>query len=235
MSRVVLTGASSGIGRAIALLLARDGHALVLCARREEALTSLSETCLVAGAAGVSVVAGDVSHADTALRLADAVRMLETGEIVVVNNAGVAVFGPFHEVLVEDSIGMVQVMVEGSMRVVHAVMPQMLAAGSGLVINVLSVAIRHTFAGAEGYTAAKQGLFGFAQSLSASYRGQGVRVTNIVPGAVDTPLWDTVQAHPDREEMLSPGAVAETVKFVIDAPQDRVYDEIVLTPPKGVL
>lgn len=235
MSRVVVTGASSGIGRAVALLLAKSGHGLVLTARREGELRSLADACLVGGAFGVSVVPGDILEPDLAPQLADAAEMLGEGEIVLINGAGQAQFGEFHEMEAETSVAMVDSMLVGAMRTTHALLPLMLEEGRGVVINVLSIATKTTFPGAEAYSAAKYGLLGFSKSLSASYRSCGVRVTCLVPGAVDTPLWDKMDQHPDRAEMLSPLAVAETVKFVVESPSDRVFDEIVLTPPKGVL
>ncbi|MEX2242406.1 MAG: SDR family NAD(P)-dependent oxidoreductase [Fimbriimonadaceae bacterium] len=233
--RTVVTGASSGIGRATALLLAKDGHALVLNARREDVLRSLAEECLAAGSSAVTVVAGDVSHPATGPQLADAVGMSGAGEVVLVNNAGTAAFGPFHEQPVETAVRMVDVLLSGAMRATHALLPTMLEEGRGTIVNVVSVAALQTFSSAEAYCAAKAGLLAFSRSLARDYRPMGVRVTSLIPGASDTALWDSIEGHPDRADMLSPQAVAEAIKMVVDTPRDRSYDEIVLTPPKGVL
>jgi NAD(P)-dependent dehydrogenase (short-subunit alcohol dehydrogenase family) len=109
----------------------------------------------------------------------------------------------------------------------------MLAFGSGQVVFVGSMVTRHTFAGTEAYTAAKTGLLGFARSLSESYRRKGIRVTTVTAGAVDTDLWGGVS--PPREDMLSAETVAEAIATVVGLPSDRVMEEIVVTPPKGVL
>ncbi len=233
--RTVITGASSGIGRATALLLARDGHALILNARREHELTTLAESCLSGGACSVSVVAGDLTDAETAPQLADAAANSGLGEVVLVNNAGTAAFGPFHEQPIEVATGMVKVILGGAMRATHALLPTMLQEGRGTVINVLSIAARHDFGGAQAYTAAKAGLAAFSRTLSLDYRAKGVRVTGLFPGATDTPLWDSMESHPERSDMLSAKAVAETIKMLIDLSRDRVIDEIVLTPTKGTL
>jgi len=233
--RTVVTGASSGIGRATALLLAKDGHALVLNARREDVLRTLAEECLAAGSSAVSVVAGDVSHPATGPQLADAVAMSGAGEVVLVNNAGTAAFGPFHELPIETAVRMVDVLLSGAMRATHALLPTMLEEGRGTIVNVVSVAALQTFSSAEAYCAAKAGLLAFSRSLARDYRPMGVRVTSLIPGASDTALWDAIEGHPDRADMLSPQAVAEAIKMVVDSPRDRSYDEIVLTPPKGVL
>lgn len=233
--RIVITGASSGIGRATALLLARDAHSLILNARRGHELQTLAESCLSGGACSVSVVAGDITDQHTAPQLADAVAMSGLGEVVLVNCAGTAAFGQFHEQEIETAVGMVDVILGGAMRATHALLPAMLANGSGTVINVLSIAARQDFGGSQAYCAAKAGLAAFSRTLSLDYRAQGVRVTSVLPGATDTPLWDEIENHPAREDMLPARAVAETIKYLVDLPRDRVIDEIVLTPPKGTL
>jgi short-subunit dehydrogenase len=233
--RTVITGASSGIGRATALLLSRDAHALVMNARRERELQSLAESCLAGGACSVAVVAGDITVADTAIELAESVARSGPGEVVLVNCAGAAEFGPFHEQDIEAAVGMVDVILCGAMRATHALLPAMLEQGRGTVINVLSIAARQDFRGSQAYCAAKAGLAAFSRTLSLDYRAQGIRVTSLLPGATDTPLWDEIEGHPAREDMLPAKAVAETIKYLIDLPRDRVVDEIVLTPPKGTL
>ena len=75
----------------------------------------------------------------------------------------------------------------------------------------------------------------FGKCIAAEYRTRGIRVTSILPGSTDTPLWDSQSFQPNREDMLSPRAVAECIRDVILSPADRSFDEIVLMPPKGIL
>ena len=161
--------------------------------------------------------------------------MSGAGEVVLVNNAGTAAFGPFHEQPIETAVRMVDVLLSGALRATHALLPTMLEEGRGTVVNVVSVAALQAFSSAEAYCAAKSGLLAFSRSLARDYRPMGVRVTSLIPGASDTALWDAIEGHPERADMLSPQAVAEAIKMVVDTPRDRSYDEIVLTPPKGVL
>lgn len=233
--RTVVTGASSGIGRATALLLAKDRHALVLNARKEGVLTQVAESCLVAGAVSVATVPGDIADPETAPMLADAVRESGSGEIVLVNNAGGAEFGPFHVLDIESSVTMVEVALCGAMRAAYALIPLMLENERGTIVNVASIAAKHDFPNAQAYCAAKTALLSLSRTLALDYRRQGIRVTSIVPGATDTPLWNAMAICPSREDMIPVAAVAETVKYVIDLPRDRTIDEIVVTPPKGVL
>ena len=234
MYRTVVTGASSGIGRETAILLATESHSLVLNARREKLLVELAEVCLAAGAKAVNVVSGDVTDQETANKITESVGQLE-GEVVLVNNAGFAEFGEFHESDVESAVRMVDVMLSGTMRTTHALLPLMLADGRGTVVNVLSMAANTEFPGAAAYCAAKAGALMFSRVLSKEYRQKGVRVTSILPGSTDTAIWDGMADHPPREEMLPASAVAEAIRDAINAPRDRSIDEVVITPPKGVL
>lgn len=233
--RIVVTGASGGIGREASLALSKEGHCLVLVARHLDRLVELAQDCLDLGAGSADAAALDLADPETGLRLAEHVDALGDGELVLVNIAGVAHFGPFHETPLEEHLKQVRVNLLGLVSVTHALLPKMLDAGRGQVINVLSIAAQTAFPGAEAYSAGKAGAYAFGKSLSASYRTQGLRVTSVFPGATDTPLWDSQSGSPPREEMLTAQAVAQIVRDLVKLPADRVVDEITVTPPKGVL
>lgn len=233
--RVVITGASSGIGRAAALQLARNGHALVLVSRRLDMLLELAKECGERGARAIDVVSLDVAKTEESLRLQNAVRELGVGEIVLINAAGQGRFGSFHETPLVDHLAQMQVNTAGTIAATHALVPLMLEAGGGQVINVLSIAVKHDFPGATSYTASKAAIAGFGRSLSAEYRSQGIRVTSLFPGATDTSLWDTSAGHPPREQMLMARAVGRAIRDLVNLPADRVVDELTITPPLGIL
>lgn len=233
--RVVVTGASGGIGREASLSLAKDGHALVLVARRLDKLVELAQDCLDAGARSADAAALDLDDPGTGPRVAEHVSALGKGELVLVNVAGVASFGSFHQAPVEEHLWQIRVNLLGLVSVTHALLPQMLAAGHGQVVNVLSIAVHTAFPNAEAYSASKAGAYAFGKSLSASYRAQGLRVTSLFPGATDTPLWDAQGGSPPREDMLTAQAVGQVVRELVKLPPDRVVDEMTVTPPKGVL
>jgi len=231
--RVVITGASTGIGHATARALAKKGHSLVLVARRADLLLEVARECLELGAAAATAAPLDLAEPSQATRLADHLQHLPTGEQVLVNNAGVAQFGDFATGSWIDHSRQIEVNLLGLMASTHALLPGMLADGSGLIVNVLSIAATHVFPGAEAYSASKAGALAFGRSLSASYRRQGIRVTQILPGATDTPIWG--EGGPDRNQMLSPDAVARVIRDVVEASPDRVMDEVTVTPPFGIL
>ncbi|MCH7903885.1 MAG: SDR family NAD(P)-dependent oxidoreductase [Armatimonadetes bacterium] len=235
MFRSVVTGASSGIGRATALLMAAAGHELVLISRRESILEEIAQRCESLGSPSATVVAGDVSDPETAERVKQAVGKSDDSEIVLINNAASAAFGPFHELPVEGACDMIDVGMKGGFLMTHALLPAMLDQGRGTVINVLSIAATQPIPGAAAYCAMKAGMLAFSRTLALEYRRKGVRVGSILPGSTDTAIWDGMSDHPPREDMLQPEAVAEMILQMVSAPRDRSLDEVVLTPPKGFL
>lgn len=227
MKTIFITGATSGIGRATALALSHPDHRLVLIGRREDRLKEVASQCIHAVAVPL-----DVSDTGSVAGLKDL--MGDASAVALVNNAGIGEFGPFHEQSWASISSQISVNLLGAMACVHALLPQMISLGSGQIVQVTSiVSDRHRFAHAEAYTAGKAGLSGFTRSLRESVRGAGIRVTEIIPGAVDTEIWG--EHSPPRSEMLTAEHVAQAIAFVINAPEGQVIEEMLLTPPKGIL
>ena len=193
----------------------------------------MAKECLEKGARAAAAAPLDLSDPTQAQRLLAHLKNLGEGEQVLVNNAGTAQFGVFHEMAWDDHVKQIELNLIGTMAATYAVLPAMLDEGSGQFINVLSIAATHVFAGAEAYSASKAGALAFGRSLSAAYRAQGIRVSQILPGATNTPIWGST--GPDKDEMLAPEAVARVIRDLIDAPADRVIDEVTISPPKGIL
>lgn len=205
---------------------------MVAAARRYELLTPLVDESLKAGARQAAAVRLDVKSGEG---LSDAVATLSSmqGEPCLVNNAGVGRFSSFAETDLDDHIDQLEINLAGIMRATHAFLPVALVHGSGVVINVLSVAADHVFSHAAVYSATKAGARQFGKCLAAEYRHQGLRVSNVLPGATDTELWG--EECPPRDKMLRPEAVAKAIVDLIETPADRMVEEIVLTPPGGIL
>jgi short-subunit dehydrogenase len=234
MKQVLITGASSGIGAELAILLAEHGYELVLTARREHLLKHLAVKCEEMGALRADVLAGDIEDVARNPKLPDMLR--GEGEIVLVNNAGFAEFGDYVSSDVLENEEQMAKNLLGPMAMTRAVLPLMLAANRGLVVNVLSVAARSVFPGSAVYSASKAGLLQFGNVIREEYRRQGIRVTNVLPGATDTPIWGSDEAvGPPREKMLRAKAVAQAITGIVALPADRVVEEIVITPPDGAL
>lgn len=232
--RVIVTGASGGIGRAIALQCAADGHALLLIARREHLLEELARECLSAGAKQVSYEAFDIANVASAAPVYREVENLGDGELVLVNNAGFAAFGSFHEMSLGDGIAQIEVNLIGAMAACHSVIPMMLNGDGGKIFNIGSIATRFDFSGAVAYTTSKYGLMGLSRSINKEYREQGVTATHVVFGATDSDLWGD-STEPPRADMLTCDSAAAEVAALIGRDSASVIEEIVVTPPKGIV
>ncbi|MEV6924100.1 SDR family oxidoreductase [Dactylosporangium sp. NPDC051485] len=210
----LVTGASSGIGRAVALRLADAGARLVLHGRDQERLADL------AGRTGGVAVPGDLARPEEASRLAQEATRLAGGVDILVNNAGVGWAGAFGAMAPADIERLVAVNLVAPMRLTRALLPAMCARRDGYVMFVTSIAGRTGVAGEAVYAATKAGLDTFAESLRLETRGSGVGVGVFVPGVVATEFFQ----HRGRPyERRSPRPL----------PVDRVADLLVRTVAAG--
>ena len=231
--RVLLTGASAGIGWDTAILLAKEHYELVLVARREDRLRELAQSCRAEGATRVDIIAADLGHKGIAEEIVEKARGIPP--LVLVNNAGIAEFGPFAEMPLDRIEATFELNLLAPMRLCHAIIPVMLEKGGGQIVNVLSMAATHVLPGSAAYATSKAALHMLGKTLSADYRKQGIRISSIIPGATDTELWDRQSFQPDRADMVPAKAVAEVIRDVVISPPDRNFDEITVMPPKGIL
>lgn len=225
MTRTALiTGASSGFGRATAQLLAARGFRLVLLARRRERLEQLAEQ--LHGVA-VHVMPVDISDAD-ALNLALAELPPAFIEVdVLINNAGLALgLSPAQEADLEQWVTMVETNIVGLMRITHRLLPGMVARNRGHIINIGSIAGSWPYPGSNVYGATKAFVQQFSRNLRADLLGTAVRITNIDPGLAETEFSE-VRFRGDRTraaevytgtQPLTAEDVAATIDWVIGAP-----------------
>ena len=221
----VVTGASRGIGRAIAKRLAASFD-IVATARSERELQSLAREIESAGCR-CTVMPLDVSDAAATQRA-----LADVDAEVLVNNAGVAMLKPMLELSLDEWHRMVNVNFNALFYVTRALLPKMVARGSGHIVNIGSLAGRNTFAGGTCYAATKHAVIGFTESLMLEVRQSGVRVSVIMPGSVATEL---IPPGTDLSWMLTPEHVAESVAHVVDSPSRVLVSRVELrpaTPPK---
>ncbi|MEP6729761.1 MAG: SDR family oxidoreductase [bacterium] len=226
--RALVTGASRGIGAAVARRLAASGARVALLARSESALHSLAREI---GGGAVSVVC-DVNDTDALARSIERLSdLLGAPPDVVVNNAGAFLIAQAESTSVVEFSATLAVNLTAPFAVVHALLPAMRATGVGHIVNIGSIADRTTFPGNAAYAASKHGLRAMHEVLRAELRGSGIRTSLVSPGPVDTDLWNPID--PDnqpgftaRANMLSADAVADAVHYVITAPADLNVDEM---------
>jgi short-subunit dehydrogenase len=232
--RIVITGASSGIGRALAVLLAHLEHKFILIARREGLLQEVAKECLENGANAALPLVCDVSQHDQVGVIRDAVQELRDGEIVLVNNAADFNTGPFTEHSYEEIRSSFDTNLLGPLMITHTLLPLMLQEKEGQILNVLSVVANRIFPKTTLYSTSKAAMLHFSKVLSEEVRSQGIRVSAILPGAVATPAWGD-RPKPKVEDMLTAESVAELITDLIMMPKDRSIDLVEILPPKGIL
>ena len=230
----LITGAGRGIGRAIARAFAAEGAAVALVARSRADLASVAAEVREAGGRALAVPT-DVTQDAAVESLVENV----TGELgrldILVTSAGAAAFGPVSGSKPADWDTMLSLNLRAVMLCCHAVLPVMMRQRSGLILNLSSIASKRALPGSAVYTATKAGLEAFSRVLAEEMRPHGVRVGVLIPGAVDTPIWDAMGATPPREKMLRAEDVARAAVLMATLPPNASLEELTLLPAEGIL
>jgi NADP-dependent 3-hydroxy acid dehydrogenase YdfG len=233
-----VTGASSGIGAATAMALARAGAAVGVGARRADRLEDLVNRIEADGGRAVALGA-DVTDEDQARGFVNGVNDELGGLDILVNNAGVMLLGPVHGADVEHWQRMVNVNVLGLLYCVHAALPLMEDRGGGDIVNVSSVAGRRASAFSAVYNATKFGVHAFSEALRQEALNMGVRVTIIAPGFVETELLshnpDFVQEAGQAEkekvgDVLAASDIADAIVYAVSQPAHVCLNEVLVRP-----
>lgn len=237
---VIITGASSGLGEATALRLAKNGAKLMLAARREDRLQELVSKIEQNGGVATYQVA-DVTEHSAMKDLAQAT-LKAYGQIdVLVNNAGLMPLSPLDETKVEEWEKMVDVNIKGVLYGIAAVLPIMRSQKSGHIINLSSVAGHKVFSGGTVYCATKFAVKAISEGIRLESNGE-IRSTNISPGAVDTELTSTISHEETAQNInqlysvaIEADAIARAITFAIEQPQDVDVNEMIIRPTKQEL
>ena len=223
----LVTGASRGIGRAIALRLSHDGYDVIAVARDQGELDSLCTEIVKAGGK-CRALPLDVTDGAAVSRALAGVDVE-----VLVNNAGVGVIKPFVDMSLDEWNTMMDVNVNALYHVTHALLPRMLERGSGHVCTIGSISARSAYVGGAAYSGTKAFVTAWAESLMLEVRGRGVKVSVVAPGGVATEFSGHAVTDADQWK-LAPEDVASAVSQVIATPADVLIHRLevrTLTPP----
>jgi short-subunit dehydrogenase len=230
MKRILITGASRGIGRAVAEVLAEEGNVLFLHGRERDALNATAKAVEGKGARGIplSYDLRDISRIE---KLVAAIG--EDPLDVLVNNAGVAIVKSLESISLQDWESTVATNITAPFLLTQKLAPRMKAGAS--IVNILSIAAKTGFANWSCYCMSKFALEGFSQSIREELRPRGIRVINIYPAATDTEIWHGLEGNWQREKMLPANAVAQAVAHALKQPARVAVENISLSDVGGSL
>ncbi len=234
--RALITGASSGIGKATALAFAKAEIDVALVGRSIDKLEAIAQAAREAGVqakayvldlakieqvkSGISAIAADFAPID-----------------ILVNNAGMGYTSSLHDTSLEDWQRVIDLNLTSVFQCIQGVLPTMRDRQRGTLINIASIAAQQPFPSWGAYSVSKAGLMVLSKTLAAEERAHGIRVITISPGAVNTPLWDTDTVHMDfnRSAMLTPEIVAQSILHAALLPEQATVESLTLMPSAGAL
>ena len=229
-----ITGASTGIGRSLADVFSSHGDTVIASARNESKLNELCRQISAARGA-CEIIKCDVQSEDSVLEAVERILVLHGHIDVLINNAGVTYFKDFIDTSIEQFDHVVNTNLRGTFLATKAVLPEMLQNQNGLVLNILSYAVKEVYLKSAAYSSSKAGIEAMMNVLRSEVRRQGINIVNVYPGAVSTPIWRQNQLEKFGNQMLTPEQVAEMLYQVSIQPPSLMVEEIVLRPQGGDL
>src|SRR5881227_532592 len=229
-SLAVVTGATEGIGRAIAMTLGGAGARVAICARSE---TNVRRTVGDFCAAGVDAIGipCDVSDPEAVERFATFVRQERGTPRVLVNNAGIGRFRPLEELSLDDWDAVMATNVRSLYLMTRAFLGDMKASGGATIVNVASLAGKNGVEGGTAYCASKHAVLGFSKALMLEVRKHNIRVVAICPGSVATSFMDKQERfRPNRERVLTADDVAHAVLATVTIADRAMVSELDIRP-----
>ncbi|MGB7862700.1 MAG: SDR family NAD(P)-dependent oxidoreductase [Candidatus Sulfotelmatobacter sp.] len=229
----LITGATRGIGLAIARALAAEGCNLIVTGRDQSALNKVSREL---ASAKIKILAHpcDLRDPHSVDHLFRAIRREFKRLDILINNAGIA-----HANLTVDKLPLplwqdvIDTNLTGTFLVTQAALPIMRHGGT--IVNNLSIAANRVFAGSAAYVASKHGARGLTNTLREELRPKGIRVIALMPGATDTEIWNTLWPQASRKKMMSPATAAAAVVNAILLPPNATVETLEILPTAGVL
>lgn len=234
--RALITGASSGIGKATTLAFAKAGIDVALVSRSQEKLEAVAIATREAGVEAKAYVV-DLANIEQVKAEIAAIAADFAPIDILVNNAGIGYTNLLSETPLSGWQQVIDINLTSVFQCILGILPQMREQQRGTIINIASVAGQQPFPGWGAYSVSKAGLIALSKTLAAEERNNGIRVVSICPGAVNTPIWDTdtVQADLNRSAMLTPEIVAQSILQAATMPEQAVIESMTLMPSAGAL
>jgi NAD(P)-dependent dehydrogenase (short-subunit alcohol dehydrogenase family) len=227
MPVMVVTGASTGVGKAVALRFAEEGYRVCALARSVDKLDALA----MERSDAIVAYPTDVTDSDQ-VEQTFAEILEDHGRIdILVNNAGVTTGGKPVDFAMIDRI--IDTNLKGTMYCTFAALPAMREHGRGHIFNVASIAgVDISARGGDGlYTASKHGAVAFSEALGKMARRDGILVTALCPGGIDTPLWNDENPYPhDKDTMIRPEEIADLIAYILAQPKRTLFKNVIFVP-----
>lgn len=229
----IVTGGTRGIGRAIAARLLAEGLRVAVCGARQESVDEALD--FFAPKERVLVEQADVSKLADVRRFIGAVQQRFGAIHILINNAGAGVFRGVADLTPEEWQRMIGINLTGAYYCCHEVLPILRQGGGGDVIHIGSLAGKNAFAGGAGYNASKFGLNGFSEAMMLDYRNEGIRVSTIMPGSVDTEFGSAEHAGTGDARnawKIAPEDIAEIVITLLRMPPRTTISQVEVRPSR---
>ncbi len=230
--RVLITGASHGLGAALAAQLAAAGRTVMLAARNADELALRAQEIAARGGRA-AICAVDLRRPEEAARLAAFAQVQLGGVDVLINNAAIGPYRPFIDNPPEELADLLALNLLAPQLLTRALLPAMLERRHGYVINIASDLARRPLANMAPYVASKHGLLGFGASLHKEVRASGVKVTTVLPGIIDSRVNGAQEGSKDRRWALPAADLAAQIATLLDLPPHVTIDELTVHPGEG--
>jgi len=226
----IITGASTGIGRALAIELSND-YFIYLVSRNIDNLNKTKEI-IKNKKNNCDIIVADVTDQQSVEKIYNKISNKENIELLI-NNAGIAIFKDISNTSINDWDETININLRGSFLMIKLIVDNFKSKKSGKIVFINSGAGLKPFKNSSAYVASKYGLRGFASSLREELREYNVKVISVFPGAVDTPLWDNKNVDDIREDMMNVNDLCQTITHSINAPNNCVVEEVLIKRTLG--
>jgi short-subunit dehydrogenase len=228
--KALITGASRGLGASLARELARRGYDLVLCARSARELEALSKSIAQTESVRIEIAVADLANVADLQVFCESIASNSLGIDVLINNAGVGTYKALVDWSSKEIVDCTTVNVTAPMLLSRALLPSMIAAKRGMIVNVASDLSRRYLANMAPYVASKHALLGFSGSLLREVKQHGIKVCSVLPGIIDTAFNGATEGSKEETWALRPEMFAERIAELLELPEHVIIDEMVIHP-----